>query len=387
MKIVTAAQMQALDRRTITEARIPGLTLMSRAGASVVAAMERVFAPLSGKAVAVVCGKGNNGGDGFVVARLLRQKRARARVLLMSQASDLTGDARTMYRRFMREAGKSAVHVCPAHDRTRTLLESSDLIVDALLGTGLSAPVTGPYRTTIEAINDAGRPVIAVDLPSGIHADTGVVLGTAVRAFLTITFGLPKLGLYVGAGIDHAGEVHVADIGIPPRYVDAVDSPITLLTLDSVRPQGHLWTCRPHRRVGRQDRRGRPRGQGGAASRGRPGYGRDTGERERHARGQVARGDDRPDAGNQRANPRPVRLGPSPLVYECPERRGSRARSQHPPGNRRADPGSGCEAGETVRAGCGRLERASRMHLAARRVQDSADPHPPPGQIGRASGR
>ena len=235
MKIVTAAQMQALDRRTITEARIPGLTLMSRAGASVVAAMERVFAPLSGKAVAVVCGKGNNGGDGFVVARLLRQKRARARVLLMSQASDLTGDARTMYRRFMREAGKSAVHVCPAHDRTRTLLESSDLIVDALLGTGLSAPVTGPYRTTIEAINDAGRPVIAVDLPSGIHADTGVVLGTAVRAFLTITFGLPKLGLYVGAGIDHAGEVHVADIGIPPRYVDAVDSPITLLTLDSVR--------------------------------------------------------------------------------------------------------------------------------------------------------
>ena len=211
MKIVTAAQMQALDRRTITEARIPGLTLMSRAGASVVAAMERVFAPLSGKAVAVVCGKGNNGGDGFVVARLLRQKRARARVLLMSQASDLTGDARTMYRRFMREAGKSAVHVCPAHDRTRTLLESSDLIVDALLGTGLSAPVTGPYRTTIEAINDAGRPVIAVDLPSGIHADTGVVLGTAVRAFLTITFG------------------------IPPRYVDAVDSPITLLTLDSVR--------------------------------------------------------------------------------------------------------------------------------------------------------
>src|SRR5947209_12148603 len=108
MKIVTAAQMQALDRRTITEARIPGLTLMSRAGASVVAAMERVFAPLSGKAVAVVCGKGNNGGDGFVVARLLRQNRARAGVLLMSQPSDRTRDARTMYRRLIREAGKAA---------------------------------------------------------------------------------------------------------------------------------------------------------------------------------------------------------------------------------------------------------------------------------------
>jgi NAD(P)H-hydrate epimerase len=153
----------------------------------------------------------------------------------MTQASDLTGDAKTMYRRFVRATGRSGVHVCPAHDRTRTLLESSDLIVDALLGTGLSAPATGPYRTTIEAINDAGRPVIAVDLPSGIHADTGAVLGTAVRAALTITFGLPKLGLYVGAGIDHAGEVHVADIGIPPRYVDAVESRITLLTMDSVR--------------------------------------------------------------------------------------------------------------------------------------------------------
>src|SRR5207249_12156726 len=97
MKIVTAAQMQALDRRTITEARIPGLTLMSRAGASVVAAMERVFAPLSGKAVAVVCGKGNNGGDGFVVARLLRQRRALPRALLMSLSSDLSGSTMSPY--------------------------------------------------------------------------------------------------------------------------------------------------------------------------------------------------------------------------------------------------------------------------------------------------
>ncbi len=233
MKIVTAAQMQALDRRAIKEARIPGLTLMSNAGAGVVAAMEHVFGPLAGKAVTVVCGKGNNGGDGFVVARLLRQKRTQVQVLLMTQPSDLAGDAKTMYRRFVSVAGRSAVHVCPANDRTRTLLRTSDLIVDALLGTGLSAPVTGPYRKAIDAINDAGLPVTAVDLPSGIHADTGAVLDVAVRATLTVTFGLPKLGLYVGPGIDHAGEIRVVDIGIPQRYADAVESRISLITMDT----------------------------------------------------------------------------------------------------------------------------------------------------------
>lgn len=235
MKIVTAAQMHALDRRAITEAHIPSLTLMENAGTGVVKSMERVFGPLAGKTVAVVCGKGNNGGDGFVVARLLTRKRARVRVLLMTDAGDLAGDAKTMYRRFVRMAGASAVHAVPSGDRTRAALGRSDLIVDALLGTGLSAPVTGQYRMAIEAINESGRPVIAVDLPSGIHGDTGAVLGAAVNAGLTVTFGLPKLGLYVGSGIDHAGAVHVVDIGIPSAYAAAVDSRISLLSQEEIR--------------------------------------------------------------------------------------------------------------------------------------------------------
>lgn len=249
MKIVTAAQMQALDRLAITEAHIPSLTLMDHAGTSVVAAMEQTFGSLAGKTVAVLCGKGHNGGDGFVVARLLKRKRASVQVLLMARVSDLAGDAKTMHRRFVSAAGASAVLTCPSSAKLQTLLRHSDLIVDALLGTGLSAPITGPYRTAIDCINDADRPVTAVDLPSGIHADTGAVLGAAVRGTLTVTFALPKLGLYVGPGIDHAGTIRIADIGIPVSYADAVDSRISLITGDETRrllparlPSGHKGT-------------------------------------------------------------------------------------------------------------------------------------------------
>ncbi|MBD0306414.1 MAG: NAD(P)H-hydrate dehydratase, partial [Nitrospiraceae bacterium] len=129
-------------------------------------------------------------------------------------------------------------HVTPSVDLMRSLLQDSHFIVDALLGTGLSSTVAGPYRDAIEAINDAGfgagLPVTAVDLPSGLHADSGAVLGAAVRATLTVTFGLPKLGLYVGQGIDHAGDVRTVDIGIPARYIDDVDSRVSLITPESV---------------------------------------------------------------------------------------------------------------------------------------------------------
>lgn len=231
MKIVTAAQMQALDRRAIQEAQIPSLTLMENAGAGLVASMEQVFGSLAGRTVTILCGKGNNGGDGFVVARLLKRKRARTRVLLMSQPSSMTGDAKTMFRRFVKVAGAAAVQAYRADERCRAWVNNSQVIVDALLGTGLSAPVEGLYRRAIEAINESGRPVVSADLPSGIHADTGAVMGSAVRAALTVTFAQPKLGLYLGQGMDHAGRIHIVDIGIPRSFEDAVDGKISLLTL------------------------------------------------------------------------------------------------------------------------------------------------------------
>ena len=235
MIIVTAAQMQALDRRTISEAKVPGRTLMENAGKGVVAAMERAFGSLTGKSVAILCGKGNNGGDGFVVARHVKQKRAHPQVLLLSQATDLAGDAKTMYARLPRTVGTSSIHIGPTVERIHRVLHSSDLIVDALLGTGLSTPVSGVYRSAIQGINDSHRPVIAVDLPSGLHADTGAVMGEAVRATITVTFGLPKLGLYLGQGIDHAGTVEIVDIGIPQAFAQAVESTFSLITPDEVR--------------------------------------------------------------------------------------------------------------------------------------------------------
>ena len=234
-KIITAAQMQELDRRTISEAHIPATTLMERAGSGVVSCLEQRLGSVRGKTVTVVCGKGNNGGDGFVAARLLRRRHAKVRVLTMALTSELSRDAATMYRQFVRGAGKSSVYLYTSRVQAQALLHDSEIIIDALLGTGLSSTVTGRYAEAIDGINETCRPVVAVDLPSGLHADTGAILGRAVRASLTVTFGLPKLGLYQNDGIDLAGEVAIVDIGIPPAYLDAVESRTTLMTQHVVR--------------------------------------------------------------------------------------------------------------------------------------------------------
>ena len=235
IKVVTSAQMQALDRRAINEAHIPGATLMEQAGAGVVACLTRNWGSLRGRMITLFCGKGNNGGDGLVVARLLRRSRANVRVFTMTPLAEMTRDAAMMYRQFVRAAGKSCVSRFTSKQQVQPILQDSDLVVDALFGTGLSADVTGAYAEAIDAINEARRPVAALDIPSGLHADTGRTLGRAVRATLTITFALPKVGLYLNDGIDCAGMVHVVDIGIPPAYVDAVDTRITLLTDNFVR--------------------------------------------------------------------------------------------------------------------------------------------------------
>ncbi|MCX5722847.1 MAG: NAD(P)H-hydrate dehydratase [Nitrospirae bacterium] len=249
MNIVTGAEMQLLDRRTITEAKIPSATLMERAGEGIVRQLEEQYGPMRGKTVTILCGKGNNGGDGLVVARLLHRQRAKVQVLLLTPVADLSRDAAAMYRRFAKVAGSAKILRFRPAEQVRPLLASSDILVDALLGTGLSAEVTGTYREAIELINGAGKPVIAVDLPSGIHADTGAILGQAVRASLTVTLGLPKLGLYVGAGIDQAGIIRIVDIGIPPAYVDKLESRTRLLTSDDIvnmlperRPSSHKGT-------------------------------------------------------------------------------------------------------------------------------------------------
>ncbi len=242
-KIVTSEQMKELDRRTIVEGRIPATILMERAGSGVVACLERRFGHVKGKRFTIVCGKGNNGGDGFVVARLLRRRHAQVRILTMTPVSDLSRDAAIMYKQFVKIAGKSSVYPYKSRGQANTLFQDSDVLVDAIVGTGLSTAITGHYAEAIDAINEADLPVVSVDLPSGLHADTGAILGRAVSADLTVTFELPKLGLYQNHGIDLAGDIAIAGIGIPRVYIDAIRNHASLITQDTVRTS--LPTRRP----------------------------------------------------------------------------------------------------------------------------------------------
>jgi NAD(P)H-hydrate epimerase len=196
-----AAEMRAVDAWAIGEAGIPSLELMERAGAGV----ARLVAELVPEGrVAVVCGKGNNGGDGFVAARLLRAQGRDVEVVCATDPEQAAGDAR---HNFDRLPGPAAV---------RTMSANPAVIVDAVLGTGASRAPTGGARAAIEAIRRSGSPVVAVDVPSGVDASTGEVPGVAVDAVATATFHAGKPGLWIHPGKARSGEIRVIDIGIPP---------------------------------------------------------------------------------------------------------------------------------------------------------------------------
>jgi len=209
--------MRDLDRAAIQQWGIPGLTLMENAGRAVADAARRLSAADSERPVVFVCGTGNNGGDGFVAARHLSEQGRRVRVLLAGSRDRVTGDALENLRR-LDEAGIEVVEIDDAQVAARVLPQAA-LIVDALLGTGLSGKVRGLPGQLIEVINDSGRPVLAVDVPSGLDADSGEPLGIAVRAIETVTMGLPKIGLCLYPGMDYAGRITVANLGYPAELV------------------------------------------------------------------------------------------------------------------------------------------------------------------------
>ena len=235
MWLVTPTQMQELDRRTIQEANIPGTTLMERAGAGVVTHLLQHYGSPKGKKIVVCCGKGNNGGDGLVVARLLQGKGAHLTVMLMAPFQELSTDAKTMYRRFKKKAKPSQILVLPHQEKFESLTKNSHLIIDALLGTGLSSSLRKPYLTAIHTINDSRAYTVAVDIPSGLDGETGAILGMAITADLTVTFGCPKIGLYVGSAIDQVGHIEVVDIGIPHEFVENINPHTQLLTQEYIR--------------------------------------------------------------------------------------------------------------------------------------------------------
>jgi ADP-dependent NAD(P)H-hydrate dehydratase / NAD(P)H-hydrate epimerase len=243
MKVLTAAEMREVDRRTI-EMGIPGIVLMENAGHRVVEFLAGRFAPLDEQRIAILCGKGNNGGDGMVVARQLftRFHPQALDVVLLADPADLKGDAAANYR-MLEACGCPVARQIPAGARNATL------VLDALLGTGISGPATGPMLEGIREIN-RGFPlarVVAVDIPSGLPSDLPEPVGEFARADFTVTFTAPKLGQAMPPNCDHVGELIVGAIGSPPSLYEnapvSVTEPAMFRALLAPRPRsGHKGT-------------------------------------------------------------------------------------------------------------------------------------------------
>ena len=216
MKLVTASEMRELDRRAIQDLGIPSLVLMENAGRTTYQILRREFPGLPGE-VAVVAGRGNNGGDGFVVARYLANAGIPVAVFLLGPRDRVSGDARVNLE-ILAHLGIAVAEVLTEADLNPAIhrLAKAGLIVDALLGTGLNSPVQGLMAALIERLNHLRAPVLAVDIPTGLSADTGEVLGVALKAQVTVTYGWPKLGQVLPPGRDYVGRLWQVDIGIPP---------------------------------------------------------------------------------------------------------------------------------------------------------------------------
>jgi len=252
MKLVTAAQMREIDRHAIEDLNIPGMVLMENAGRGVARCAERVLRALGGTRVHVVAGRGNNGGDSFVAARHLHNAGYDVAVTLLAAASDLRGDAAANHR-ICAAMGATIDEMpeLPSPTSLREHLVGADVVIDGILGTGITGEVHGAARAAIDAFRDIARQrVVAIDIPSGIDSDTGQVLGAAVTAGHTVTFGLPKIGLYQHPGAARAGEVLVQEIGLPPAELTSDRLPIHLTTpadvarwLPARRPDAHKGDC------------------------------------------------------------------------------------------------------------------------------------------------
>jgi NAD(P)H-hydrate epimerase len=242
VKVVTTAQMRELDARTIAEFGVPGERLMERAGAGVAAAVRRILR-LRGRRhgrVLVVAGRGNNGGDAFVAARHLQERQLPVDVWLAGTADELRGDALTHFNR-MRAAGvpcREAASESEWDAAGREAAAEADIVLDGLLGTGISGAPRGLAACAVEFVNAAGTraPVLAIDVPSGLDSDTGRCEGAAARADVTVTMGLPKRGLLEPPALDCVGSLEVVDIGIPPALIAEIRADQELIAEQDLRP-------------------------------------------------------------------------------------------------------------------------------------------------------
>jgi NAD(P)H-hydrate epimerase len=230
MRLVKASEIKEMDRLTIAEIGIPGVVLMENAARGASRVFLAHFAPPANSHVLILCGRGNNGGDGYVMARVLSEAGLKVTLLVFAEFQRIAGDALVNLEIF-RRMGRDISEVTSERQwkKQRRLLKDCDFVIDALLGTGISSSVRGLYGKVIEDVNRADKPVTAIDIPSGLNADTGQVMGVAVQADLTITFGFPKLGQLVFPGAGLVGRLVRTDIGIPVAVAGRIPSRYRLM--------------------------------------------------------------------------------------------------------------------------------------------------------------
>jgi len=248
MFLVTAKQMQEMDRYTIDAFGIPGRVLMENAGRGAVDFFMEQCSPSPKTRVAVVAGRGNNGGDGWVMARYLMEKQIPVTIFLLSDPDRVTGDAKAnmdLVEKLLPHYPDCAVTAVPdaaTFAREKARLVHHDLFVDALFGTGLNADVRGFFREVIQCINQTAKPVFAVDIPSGLNADTGTVCGVCITACATATFAFAKTGHVLYPGSQYTGTLRVVDIGIPEFAAQKQDIRFQVLEKQTIAP---LFPPRP----------------------------------------------------------------------------------------------------------------------------------------------
>lgn len=217
IKSLTREEVRRMDRYAIDRLGVPGVVLMENAGCNVADAIEQFLDGFAGKSIAIVAGAGNNGGDGFVIARHLANRGGKVVSFLVAPEEKTTGDA-AVNLTIIRNLGHDIRQVTPEEiGKLSDSLGEFDLIVDAAGGTGISGGLRGIIATAVEQINTAGRPVVAVDIPTGLDCDTGTAAGPAVKADLTVTFIARKKGFDTEGAGQYTGRVIVADIGISPE--------------------------------------------------------------------------------------------------------------------------------------------------------------------------
>lgn len=231
MRLVKASEIQEMDRITIQELGMPGAVLMENAARGATRVFLDHFAPSTNSHVVVLCGRGNNGGDGYVMARYLQQEGFRVTVILLSKLNNVSGDA-LINLKVIQKMGLEILEVPDAKrwGTKRRVLRNCDYIIDGILGTGLNSPVKGFYSQVLKYVNALGKPVMAIDIPSGLNADTGQIMGLAIKAELTATFGFPKVGQLIFPGADLVGRLVKIDIGIPDSVASQV--PMSAVTTD-----------------------------------------------------------------------------------------------------------------------------------------------------------